>query len=205
MTLIVAQAVDPASGTSARADFFAIATAGLDLDKRKFYILDLYKARHDTTEQPYIVAREYDKWRNTPGTQFYAVGVETIFYQTDLFRHLKSDGIVPLYEIARRSGTGSASLSKYFRILGLAGRIERGDIVLPGHFNGSVWAADYGTHPWLSDLEDEMLAVNWVDGKEQHAHDDAVDAVSMVVDMLSRFLMSSALAAHPQYTTFSMS
>jgi len=203
MTLIIGQSVDPNAGLSSRSDFFAMATAGLDPAKRKFYLLDMHKGRYDTTLQPHVVTEQYHKWMDAPGTLFYRVGVETIFYQADLFRHLRDDRTVPLLEIPRRSGTGSTSLSKYFRILGLAGRIERGDVILPGHFNGTDWVADYGTHPWLEDFEREGLTLNWVDGKEQHAHDDQWDALAMVVEMLSRFL-HSMYNPEPQYASFSI-
>jgi hypothetical protein len=187
MTLWVCQAVDPAAGMSDRADFFAITTGAVEVETRRFFLLDVYKARHDTTEQPHIVEREYEKWKNPPyGGQFWKVGIESIFYQNDLFKHLFTDGYIPLYKIERRSGTGSANLSKYLRLLNLAGRYERGQIAHPTH-----------KPPWLEDFESEMLSINYDEGKELHAHDDMVDAWAMCVDMLANLLKGAGKYREP--------
>lgn len=201
MSIIVAQAVDPNAGLSERADFFAMVTGALDTAKRKFYLLDCHQGRYDTTEQPHVVTEQYRKWARPSGAEFYRVGIETIFYQTDLFRHLYNDGIVPLHKIDRRSGTGSASVSKMMRILGLAGRYQRGDIIHPGLLKDGLWLPDYGSCPWLEGFEAELLSLSWLDGKEQHAHDDRADAWAMCVDMLSAFLVSAYDAA-PVYSTW---
>lgn len=200
MTLVIAQAVDPAAGMSDRADFTAIATVGVDMDTRRFHILDIFQDRVETTAQPDIVTREYQKWA---GPNFYRVGVESLFYQADLFRHLVQENLVPLKEIPRRSGTGSGGMSKYMRLLGLAGRYTRPggtQILHPGILVDGRWEPDYGNHPWLDAYEAELLSIGYVDGKEKHAHDDMADAVAMGVDLLAAFLLGSTGTGAPTYS-----
>lgn len=199
---MICQAVDPAVGLSSRADFFSMATGCLDFPTRKFHLLDIHKARYETTEQPAIVTREYRKWA---GPNFYCVGVESLFAQSDLFKHLRTEALIPIKEIARRSGTGNAGMSKYLRMLGLAGHYERGDILHPGTLDRGVWVPDYATHPWLEDYEAELLSLNWVDGKETHNHDDMADSVAMCCDLLFAVLLASATSQPPQYSSFSYS
>ncbi len=184
---LVAQAVDPAVGLSERADFFAMATGCLDFATRRFHLLDMHRGRYETTEQPQIVTEEYRKWA---GPNFYCVGVESLFAQSDLFKHLRQERLVPIKEIPRRSGTGTVGMSKYFRLLGLAGRYERKQIVHPR------------SAPWLEDFETELCGVNYVDGKPTHAHEDMVDSWAMCVELLAARLLSTSTDQAPQYISF---
>ena len=54
--------VDPASSLSRRADFFVIATIGVDSDNRK-YMLDCVQKRISPAEQPGEIIRIYKKFR----------------------------------------------------------------------------------------------------------------------------------------------
>ncbi len=198
-SIVIAQAVDPAEGLGDRADYTAIATVGLDMATRRFHILDVFRDRVDTTAQPAVVTAEYQKWA---GPNFYRVGIETIFYQADLFRHLVIENLVPLKEIPRRSGTGSTSMNKFLRLVGLAGRYTRPggtQILHPGRQDDGVWLPDYGNHPWLEAYEEELCAIGYVDGKEKHAHDDMADAVAMAVDMLAALLLGQYQAQKPRF------
>ncbi len=195
MTLIIGQAVDPNSGMSERADFFAMATVGLEMETRRFHLLDMVHSRIETTEQPRVVTEEYRKWA---GPGFYRVGVQTIFYETDLFRHLLREGIVPLKEIARRSGRGLGAHTKYTLFVNLQGRYERGQIVHPG----SGGREDQGGRPdpvaaWLPGYEEELLSISFVDGRELHAHDDQVEAVALAVEMLAQLLLANTAHGQP--------
>jgi len=199
---IMAQMVDPAEGMTGRADYTAIATCVVDLATKRYHVHDIFKDRVETTEQPEIVTREYQKWA---GPNFYKVGIETIFYQADLFKHLVKEGVVPLKEIPRRAGTGTAGMSKYMRLLGLAGRYTRpgGTQVLhPGMLVDGIWVPDYGNNPWLQDYEDELCSIGYVDGKEKHAHDDMGDAVASCIDMLSIFIIAQSSGNAPTYSPF---
>lgn len=202
-TLIVAQAVDPAAGLTNRADFFAIATGMVEIETRKFYLLDIYKDRHPQEEQPHIVLREYQKWATPPhGATFYRVGIETVLQQTYLFRHLLEDGLVPIKEVARRAHIGSAGMAKYLRLAGLAGRYERGQIIHPGEGGREASGGRPDTTvTWLADFEAELCKIGFnPDGTPKHAHDDAADAWATCVEMMGAFLLANSEPQEPTYT-----
>jgi len=69
--------VDPASSLSARADFFVVATIGVDNDNNK-YIIDIYRNRISPAEQPGILIDTYKKYRPR------RMKVETVGYQEAL-------------------------------------------------------------------------------------------------------------------------
>jgi predicted phage terminase large subunit-like protein len=69
--------VDPASSLSARADFFAVATIGVDNDNNK-YIIDIYRNRISPAEQPKILIDTFKKYRPR------RMKVETVGYQEAL-------------------------------------------------------------------------------------------------------------------------
>jgi predicted phage terminase large subunit-like protein len=69
--------VDPASSLSARADFFVVATIGVDHDNNK-YIIDIYRNRISPAEQPKILIDAYKKYRPR------RMKVETVGYQEAL-------------------------------------------------------------------------------------------------------------------------
>ena len=69
--------VDPASSLSARADFFVVATIGVDHDNNK-YIIDIYRNRISPAEQPKILIDTYKKYRPR------RMKVETVGYQEAL-------------------------------------------------------------------------------------------------------------------------
>jgi len=69
--------VDPASSLSARADFFVIATVGIDSDNNK-YIVDIYRNRLDPALQPDRIIKTYKKYRPR------RMKIETVAYQEAL-------------------------------------------------------------------------------------------------------------------------
>ena len=69
--------VDPASSLSARADFFVVATIGVDNDNNK-YIIDIYRNRISPAEQPQILIDKFKKYRPR------RMKVETVGYQEAL-------------------------------------------------------------------------------------------------------------------------
>ena len=69
--------VDPASSLSLRADFFVVATIGVDNDNNK-YIIDIYRKRISPAEQPQILIDTYKKYSPR------RMKVETIGYQEAL-------------------------------------------------------------------------------------------------------------------------
>ena len=190
---------------SERANYFAIATGCLDLSIRKFYPIDIYQERPPLTEQPEIVLREYLKWANPPAGRFYKVGIESIFAQSRLFQDVLRAGIIPVKEISRRAGTGSANMNKMMRLQGNAARYRRGDIIHPGREVGGVWLPNYADNPWLQGFEDQLADINWVDGQEQHDQDDMADAWAVVCELLAEWILASVTPAAAQYIPFSVS
>ena len=69
--------VDPASSLSARADFFVLATIGIDADNNK-YIIDLFRKRCPPNEQPSIIIERFKKFRHRK------MKIETVAYQEAL-------------------------------------------------------------------------------------------------------------------------
>jgi predicted phage terminase large subunit-like protein len=69
--------VDPASSLSARADFFVIATIGIDSDNNK-YILDCFQKRISPAVQPDEILRIFKKYRPN------RMKIETVGYQEAL-------------------------------------------------------------------------------------------------------------------------
>jgi len=183
--MIVVQAVDPAIGTSDRADYFVVATVGLDLKEKRFHILDIYRDRLEAPDQPAAIARCYDKWRP------YSIGIETIFYQTALFQTLRREASLPLTEIPRRSGAGG--INKMMRMQALANRYQNHLVMHPKEA------------PWLEDYETELMSVQYVNGKDVHKHEDQPDAVEMCITLLAPLMRSGLADAAPQYASFSVS
>jgi len=69
--------VDPASSLSARADFFVIATIGIDHENNK-YIIDLYRDKITPDRQPQAIIDVYKKYRPR------RMKIETVGYQEAL-------------------------------------------------------------------------------------------------------------------------
>ena len=69
--------VDPASSLSARADFFVLATIGIDADNNR-YIIDLYRKRCPPNEQPDIIIDSFKKYHHRK------MKIETVAYQEAL-------------------------------------------------------------------------------------------------------------------------
>lgn len=183
--MVVVQAVDPAIGQSERADYFVVATVGIDLGQRRFHILDIYRDRIEAPDQPAAIATQYEKWHP------FAIGIESIFYQAALFQTLRREGSLPVTEIPRRSGAGG--VNKQMRMQGLAGRYKEKQVVHPV------------SSPWLEDYETELMSVQYVDGKDIHKHEDQCDAVEMCLQLLAPLLRSSLVSEVPQYASFSVS
>ena len=75
--IAVYSGVDPASSLSLRADFFVIATVGIDSDGN-VYIVDIFRARLDPALQPGEIIRTYKKYRPK------RMKIETVAYQEAL-------------------------------------------------------------------------------------------------------------------------
>tara|TARA_R100000353_G_scaffold4149_1_gene6217 strand:- start:3115 stop:4617 length:1503 start_codon:yes stop_codon:yes gene_type:complete len=69
--------IDPASSLNIRADFFVIATIGVDKDNNK-YIIDIFRKRIDPAEQPDKIISIYKKYKPR------RVKIETVAYQEAL-------------------------------------------------------------------------------------------------------------------------
>ena len=69
--------VDPASSLAATADFFVVATIGIDSDNNK-YILDCYRKRISPAEQPDVIIDTFKKFRPR------RMKIETVGYQEAL-------------------------------------------------------------------------------------------------------------------------
>lgn len=165
MALRICQAVDPAIGQTHRADFFVIATVGMEMSRptRPIFILDIFRDRIPFPDQPRAIEAAWRKWRPYGGTY---VAVETLFYQSALIQQLIFEGRVPCRPIDRRLGN-RMSPDKETRAAGLQARYENGQIHHP------PWA------PWLEAYETELLAAF------RGTHDDQIDAVVDAVDALT--------------------
>ena len=69
--------VDPASSLSARADYFVIATLGLDSDGN-IYIINIVRTKLDPAEQPDAIIKQYKKYKPK------RMKIETVAYQEAL-------------------------------------------------------------------------------------------------------------------------
>ena len=69
--------IDPASSLSARADYFVIATIGIDSDNNK-YIVDIYRNRVDPALQPDEIIKVFKKYKPK------RMRIETVAYQEAL-------------------------------------------------------------------------------------------------------------------------
>lgn len=165
MALRIVQAVDPAIGQTARADFFVIATVGMEMARptRPIYVLDIFRDRIPFPQQPRAIEQAFLKWKKYGATY---VAVESLFYQTALIQSLVNLGKVPCRPIDRRLGNRMTP-DKETRAAGLQARYEAGQIYHPR------WA------PWLDAFETELVAF------PRGVHDDQVDAVVDAVDALT--------------------
>ena len=181
VTLRIAQAVDPAIGQSSRADYFVITTCGLDTATKYIHVLDIVRGRFEAPDQPKQIVAAFEKWHP------YVVGVESIFYQTSLVQYLKRSTTLPIREIKIRGSDNET------RLMGLAAHWQAGRIVLPGRSKlPAKEGADYDSAPWLRDLEEELTAIGWHNGKELHKHDDQAVAIAHCVNLLT---LSGGVAA----------
>ena len=69
--------VDPASSLAARADFFVLATIGIDNDNNK-YIIDIFRKHISPAEQPDLIIETFKKYRHRK------MKIETVAYQEAL-------------------------------------------------------------------------------------------------------------------------
>ena len=69
--------IDPASSLSARADYFVIATIGIDNDNNK-YVIDIYRNRLDPALQPDAIIKVFKKYKPK------RMKIETVAYQEAL-------------------------------------------------------------------------------------------------------------------------
>tara|TARA_Y100001938_G_scaffold138672_1_gene204522 strand:- start:361 stop:1854 length:1494 start_codon:yes stop_codon:yes gene_type:complete len=146
--------VDPASSLSARADFFVVATIGVDNDNNK-YIIDLYRNRISPAEQPQILIDKYKKYRPR------RMKVETVGYQEALrvaVRDLMREE--NLYIPGLESGVKPRN-SKSERLLSLVPMFARKLF----HFRPE-------------DIEAQQEFLSYPKGK----HDDVMDAVWTALD-----------------------
>lgn len=165
MSLRIVQAVDPAIGLTHRADYFVMATVGMEwaIQGRPIFILDIFRDRITFPEQPRVIESQFLKWQ--PFGAMY-VAIESIFYQSALIQAMRIRGRVPIREINRRLGN-RVSPDKETRAASLQARYEQGQIHHPPNA------------PWLDDFEEELLSF------PRGEHDDQVDAVVDAVDALT--------------------
>lgn len=187
MPLRIAQAVDPAIGQSARADYFVVVTGGLDLDRtiqtalgpaHPIHLLDVYRDRITFPEQPRVIEAQYRKWQPHGATW---VGIESLFYQSALIQTLIRRGTVPCRPVDRRLGQ-RLSPDKETRAAAAQTWYEQGRIFHPTRA------------PWLEDFESELLAF------PRGEHDDQVDAWVDVIQLLT--LGWTQLRDEPLYHSF---
>ena len=146
--------VDPASSLSARADFFVVATIGVDSDNNK-YVIDIYRNRISPAEQPQILIDKFKKYRPR------RMKVETVGYQEALrvaVRDLMREE--NLYIPGLESGVKPRN-SKSERLMSLVPMFARKQF----HFRPE-------------DIEAQQEFLSYPKGK----HDDIMDAVWTALD-----------------------
>lgn len=126
------QAVDPAASIRTTADYFAIATVGVD-KRGRFFVLDMIRKRLQGPDQPALMRNAYDQWHP------YAQGVEKVGYQLTLVQYANELGL-PIKELPRFG-------DKLSRHLTLAARYQAGRIY--HRVNVS----------WLGDMEVELTQI----------------------------------------------
>jgi len=112
--------VDPASSLSARADFFALITLGIDHDGN-VYIVDLYRKHVSPAEQPDIIIERFKKFRHKK------MKIETVAYQEALRaavkkRMLEENLYIPGLEKGVKPRTRKSE-----RLLSLVPRFAKGE------------------------------------------------------------------------------
>lgn len=155
--LRLASAADLALSLKKRADYFVIATVGLDTSTGKVHVLDIFRDRVEAPDQPRILEQHYAKWR-LRGLPY--VCVEKVGFQTSVIQYLRRRGLCAFKAIDTR-------VDKETRAMSLAVRYQDGQVVHPP------------AAPWLDDYEAELLS--FPNGE----HDDMVDAVCYAVDELT--------------------
>ena len=146
--------VDPASSLSARADYFVVATIGVDNDNNK-YVIDIYRNRISPAEQPQILIDKYKKFRPR------RMKVESVGYQEALWvavRDLMREE--ELYIPGLESGVKPRN-SKSERLLSLVPLFAK---------------KQFYFRP--EDLEPQQEFLSYPKGK----HDDVMDAVWTALD-----------------------
>lgn len=124
------QAVDPAASTKNWADYFVIATCGVDRQGRIF-VLDIVRKRLQGPDQPGLLQENFDKWKP------YGIGIEKVAYQLTLVQYARRLGL-PIIELERNR-------DKLSRHLTLSARYQANSIY---HLAGASW---------LYALETELL------------------------------------------------
>lgn len=92
-SLRIIQTVDPAASMKTTADYFVIATVGVD-KKGRLFVLDIVRKRLQAPDQPDIMEKAYREWHP------YAIGVEKVGYQLALIQYALERGL-PIKELPR--------------------------------------------------------------------------------------------------------
>lgn len=90
LPVAVYSGVDPASSLSAKADFFVIATIGID-NSGNIYIINIVRTKLDPAEQPDAIIKQYKKYKPK------RMKIETVAYQealrSSVRKQMKDEGI----------------------------------------------------------------------------------------------------------------
>ena len=146
--------VDPASSLAATADFFVVATIGVDSEGNR-YVIDVYRKRISPALQPDVIINTYKKYRPR------RMKIETVGYQEALRTACR--------EIMQKEGLYIPGLEK-----GVKPRNRKSERLL-----SLVPLFAKGTFFWRTqDLEGQKEFLSYPRGK----HDDIMDAIWTALD-----------------------
>jgi len=146
--------IDPASSLSARSDFFAIATLGIDSDGNK-YIIDIFRDKLDPAIQPETIIKVYKKFRPK------RMKIETVGYQEALRSNVRKMMLEQSLYIPGLEKGIKPRQKKSERLLSLVAPLARGEFFFRSN-----------------DIHAQQEFLSYPRGK----HDDILDAIYYALD-----------------------
>jgi predicted phage terminase large subunit-like protein len=168
--LVTICAYDTAVGLGREHDYTAGAIGGVDLERRRVYVLDAWRARLTIRQQAEAIFHEWERW-NPERVRIERVGQAAVD-QWLLDAHPEMARVVETVT----PGTGQGKTARFAAVSPM---FERGDVVFAPHLNPDNSAWD----PARGNLIGELL--DFPVGR----HDDMVDALTHMLDHAWRVVL----------------